>query len=38
MLKYNFRDLVDMQKQLAELEQAVIDNLLEPKINGLIAR
>lgn len=32
------KDLADIQKQLAELEQAVIDNLLEPKINGLIAR
>ncbi|VDK72381.1 unnamed protein product [Litomosoides sigmodontis] len=32
------KDLVDVQKQLADLEQAVIDNLLEPKANGLIAR
>uniref|UniRef100_A0A915PP68 Phosphoglucomutase (alpha-D-glucose-1,6-bisphosphate-dependent) n=1 Tax=Setaria digitata TaxID=48799 RepID=A0A915PP68_9BILA len=32
------KDLADAQKQLAELEQAVVDNLLEPKTNGLIER
>ncbi|OZC06047.1 hypothetical protein X798_06971 [Onchocerca flexuosa] len=32
------KDLTDIKKQLAELEQTVVDNLLEPKINGLIKR
>ncbi|VDN02032.1 unnamed protein product [Thelazia callipaeda] len=32
------KDLVDMKNELSKLEQAVVDNLLEPKVNGLIAR
>ncbi|VDN26076.1 unnamed protein product [Gongylonema pulchrum] len=33
-----YRDLAGIEKQLSELEQAVVDHLLEPKLNGLIAR